>query len=146
VYLHITGRQKEILITSTGKNIAPSNIQNLLKTSPYISDAVVFGEGQTYLTALVTLNEEKITQYANEKNITYHNMASLTQHPAIIDLIGKEIGVKNQDLARIEQIKEFTILEDQFQQNRDELTPTLKVKRRVVEQRYKDKIAAMYKK
>jgi long-chain acyl-CoA synthetase len=145
-YLHITGRQKEILITSTGKNIAPSNIQNLLKTSPYISDAVVFGEGQTYLTALVTLNEEKITQYANEKNITYHNMASLTQHPAIIDLIGKEIGVKNQDLARIEQIKEFTILEDQFQQNRDELTPTLKVKRRVVEQRYKDKIAAMYKK
>lgn len=143
-YLHITGRKKDILITSTGKNISPLNIENHLKTIPYISQAVVFGEGQTYLTALVTLDEEKITQYANEKNITYNNVASLTQHPSIKDLIVKEIEMKNQDLARIEQIKKFTILEDQFQQDRDELTPTLKVKRRVVEHRYKDKIAAMY--
>jgi long-chain acyl-CoA synthetase len=145
-YLKITGRKKDILITSTGKNISPLNIENHLKTIPYISHAVVFGEGQTYLTALVTLDEEKITQYANEKNITYNNVASLTQHPAMIDLIGKEIEMKNQDLARIEQIKKFTILGDQFQQDRDELTPTLKVKRRVVEQRYKDKIMALYKK
>jgi long-chain acyl-CoA synthetase len=145
-YLHISGRKKEILITSTGKNISPLNIENHLKTSPYISQAVVFGEGKTYLTALVTLDEEKITQYASEKNITYNNFASLTQHPAIIELIGKEIEIRNQELARIEQIKKFTILEDQFCQDRDELTPTMKVKRRVVEQRYKDKIAAMYEK
>jgi long-chain acyl-CoA synthetase len=143
-YLHITGRKKEILITSTGKNITPSNIQNLLKTSPYISEAVVFGEGETYLTALVTLDEEEITKYASEQNISFRDFAGLTRHPAIVDLIDKEIQARNQELARIEQIKKFTILEDSFRQDRDELTPTMKVKRRVVEQRYKDKIAAMY--
>jgi long-chain acyl-CoA synthetase len=143
-YLQITGRKKEILITSSGKNITPSNIQNLLKTSPYISEAVVLGEGETYLTALVTLDEEEITKYASENNISCNDFAGLTRHPAILELIDREIQIKNQDLARIEQIKKFTILEGQFRQERDELTPTMKVKRRVVEQRYKDKIAAMY--
>jgi long-chain acyl-CoA synthetase len=143
-YLYITGRKKEILITSSGKNITPSNIQNLLKTSPYISEAVVLGEGEIYLTALVTLDEDEITQYASEQNISYSDFADLTRHPAVMELISKVIEDKNQELARIEQIKKFTILEDQFRQERDELTPTMKVKRKVVEQRYQDKIAAMY--
>jgi long-chain acyl-CoA synthetase len=145
-FMHINGRKKELIITSTGKNIAPLNIQNLLKSSPYIAEAVVFGEAKTYLTALITLDEEKITAYAREIGIQFANTAELERHPAITGLIAKEIETKNQDLARIEQIKKFTILEDQFRQDRDELTPTMKVKRRVVEQRYKDKIEAMYEK
>jgi len=143
-FLKITGRKKEILITSTGKNITPSNIQTLLKTIPYVSEAVVFGEGKTYLTALVTLDEEKTAEYARQHTITFSTFSELTRHPEIVNLIEKEIEVKNQELARIEQIKEFTILEDQFRQDRDELTPTMKVKRRVIEQRYKDRITAMY--
>lgn len=143
-FLKITGRKKEILITSTGKNITPSNIQTLLKTIPYISEAVVFGEGKTYLTAIITLNEEKTAEYAKSHHIPFSRFSELTQHPSIVKLIENEIGIKNQELARIEQIKKFVILEDQFRQDRDELTPTMKVKRRVVEQQYKDKIEAMY--
>jgi long-chain acyl-CoA synthetase len=143
-FLKITGRKKEILITSTGKNITPSNIQTLLKTIPYISEAVVFGEGRTYLTAILTLDEEKTAEYAQQHEIPFNSFPELTQHPGIVKLIEKEIEAKNQDLARIEQIKKFTILEDQFRQDRDELTPTMKVKRRVIEQRYKDKITSMY--
>jgi long-chain acyl-CoA synthetase len=145
-FLNITGRKKEILITSTGKNITPSNIQTLLKTIPYISEAVIFGEGKTYLAAIVTLDEEKTAEYAQQHEIPFSSFSELTQHPAIVKLIEKEIEVKNQELARVEQIKQFTILEDQFRQDRDELTPTMKVKRRVIEQRYKDKITAMYDK
>jgi long-chain acyl-CoA synthetase len=104
----------------------------------------VLGEGEIYLTALVTLDEDEITQYASEQNISYSDFADLTRHPAVMELISKVIEDKNQELARIEQIKKFTILEDQFRQERDELTPTMKVKRKVVEQRYQDKIAAMY--
>jgi len=145
-FLKISGRKKEILITSTGKNITPSNIQTLMKTIPYISEAVVFGEGKTYLTAIVTLDEGKTAEYAQQHDIPFSSFSELTQQPAIGKLIEREIEVKNQELARIEQIKKFTILEDQFRQDRDELTPTMKVKRRVIEQRYKDKIMAMYDK
>jgi long-chain acyl-CoA synthetase len=143
-FLKITGRKKEILITSTGKNITPSNIQTLLKTIPYISEAVVFGEGKTYLTAIITLDEEKTAEYAKGRHIPFSRFSELTHHPEIVKLIEKEIEIKNQELARIEQIKKFVILEDQFRQDRNELTPTMKVKRWVVEQQYKDKIEAMY--
>jgi long-chain acyl-CoA synthetase len=143
-FLRISGRKKEILITSTGKNISPSNIQVLLKTIPYVAEAVVFGEGKTYLTAVITLDEENIAQYAKEHKLVYSDLAALSRHPAIRELIEKEIEVKNQELANIERIKKFTILEDQFRQDRDEIGPTMKVKRKVIEQRYKDKIDTMY--
>jgi long-chain acyl-CoA synthetase len=143
-FLRISGRKKEILITSTGKNISPSNIQVLLKTIPYIAEAVVFGEGKTYLTAIITLDEENITQYAKEHNISYADFVDLSRHPAVRELIEKEIEVKNQELANIERIKKVTILEDQFRQDRDEIGPTMKVKRNIIEQRYKDKIDTMY--
>jgi long-chain acyl-CoA synthetase len=143
-FLHITGRKKELIITSTGKNIAPLNIQNLLKTSPYISEAIIFGEGKTYLTALITLDEEKITQYAKDRGIAFSDLKTLAGDPAVVDLIQSEVEIQNQQLARIEQVKKFTILGGQFRQDRDELTPTMKVKRSVVERRYKSDIEAMY--
>jgi long-chain acyl-CoA synthetase len=143
-FMHVTGRKKEIIITSTGKNIAPLALQNLLKTSPYISEAVVFGEGKTFLTALVTLNEEKVIQCLKDRNPARAEFSDLFRDPDVVDLIGKEIETRNQELANIERIKKFTILESHFRQDCDELTPTMKVKRKVVEQRYKNEIEAMY--
>ena len=109
-----------------------------------MAEAVIFGEGKTYLTAIITLDEENTTRYAKEHGVTYSSFAELARHLAIRELIEKEIEVKNQELARIEQVKKFTILEDQFRQDRDEVGPTMKVKRKVVEKHYKDKIDAMY--
>ena len=144
-YLHITGRKKDILITSSGKNISPSNIENLLKMSRYISQAIVFGEGKTYLTAVITLYEEEIMKYAQENNISCQGgFKELTQHPAILDLIQTEIAEKNKELSRIEQIRKFTILEEELSQQNGELTPTMKVKRNVVAERHKKKVEAMY--
>ena len=143
-FLHLTGRKKEIIITSTGKNISPSNIQILLKTSPYINEAVVFGDGRTYLTALITLDSENVTTYAAKNGIEDKTFAALSQHPKIKDLIAKEIETRNVELARIERIKQFTILENQFSAKHDEIGPTMKVKRNVIQKRYQDVIDAMY--
>lgn len=143
-FLHITDRKKDIIITSSGKNITPSNIENLLKASRYISQAVVIGEGRKYLTALVTLDRDEVTRYAEKKGITFSEFSDLTKKREILDLIDREIDERNRELARIEQIKKFTILDKEFQQSDEEMTPTLKVKRRIFEQKYKDWIEAMY--
>jgi long-chain acyl-CoA synthetase len=143
-FLHLTGRKKDILITSSGKNISPSNIENLLRTSSYINQAVVFGEGKTYLTALITLNREEIVRYAKDHNIIYADFGELTKNERIVSLIQKEVMVRNEELARIEQIKRFTILEDDFRQEAGEVTPTLKVKRGVILERHRDTIEGMY--
>ena len=143
-YLHLTGRKKDILITSSGKNISPLNIENLLRTSSYISQAVVLGEGKTYLTALITLNREEIINYARNNGISYSDYSDLVRNDRIVDLIQKEIEIRNQELARIEQIRRFTILEEDFRQEKGEVTPTQKVKRAVIREKYRDKIEAMY--
>jgi long-chain acyl-CoA synthetase len=143
-FLIITGRKREILITSGGKNISPSYIENILIMSNYISQAVVFGEGKDYLSALVTLNPEEVTNFARRNNIRFSNFAELTKKQEIIDLIHKEIQEKNKELARIEQIRKFTILEDEFRHDREEVTPNLKIKRKVIAERYKNKVNAMY--
>jgi long-chain acyl-CoA synthetase len=143
-FVRITGRKKEILITSSGKNISPAYIENLLKMSSFINQAVVFGEGKTYLTALLTLNREAVTQYAEEMCISYKDFSDLTRKQEIIDLIHEEIDKKNKELARIENIRKFTILEKEFSQADEEVTPTLKIKRHVVTRRYYDRVEAMY--
>ena len=143
-FVRITGRKKEILITSTGKNISPSYIENIIKMSSFIDQAVVFGEGKTYLTALLTLNREEVAKYAEEKRVSYTDFADLTRKQEVIDLIHEEIEKKNKELARIENIRKFTILEKEFSQADDEVTPTLKIKRHVVTRRYKDRVEAMY--
>ena len=132
------------LITSTGKNISPSYIENIIKMSSFIDQAVVFGEGKTYLTALLTLNREEVAKYAEEKRVSYTDFADLTRKQEVIDLIHEEIEKKNKELARIENIRKFTILEKEFSQADDEVTPTLKIKRHVVTRRYKDRVEAMY--
>jgi len=143
-FIRITGRKKEILITSSGKNISPAYIENIIKMSSLISQAVVFGEGKTYLTALLTLNREEVMKYADDNDVKYSDFSDLTKKQEIIDLIQAEIDKKNHDLARIENIRKFTILDQEFSQEREEVTPTFKVKRNIVTERYKDVVEAMY--
>jgi long-chain acyl-CoA synthetase len=143
-FLGITGRKKEILITSTGKNISPAYIENIMKMSNFISQVVVFGEGKTYLTALITLNQEEVIKFANDNNLSFSDYADLTKKQEIIDLIQGEIDKGNRELSRIENIKKFIILEREFSQAHGEVTPTFKTKRNNVTEIYKDMIKTMY--
>ena len=143
-YLFITDRKKDIIITAGGKNVAPQNIENLLKTSPYISLAMVYGDKKPYLTALVTLDEDEIAKFARDKKIMYQDLADLSKKQEVLDLLHHEISGLNRDLASYETVKKFRILEEELDQDKDEVTPTLKVKRKVVIENYQDLIKGMY--
>ena len=143
-YLFITDRKKDIIITAGGKNVAPQNIENLLKTSPYISLAMVYGDKKPYLTALVTLDEDEIAKFARDKKIMYQDLADLSKKQEVLDLLHHEISGLNRDLASYETVKKFRILEEELDQDKDEVTPTLKVKRKVVIEHYQDLIKEMY--
>ena len=143
-YLFITDRKKDIIITAGGKNVAPQNIENLLKTSPYISLAMVYGDKKPYLTALVTLDEDEIAKFARDKKIMYQDLADLSKKQEVLDLLHHEISGLNRDLASYESVKKFRILEEELDQDKDEVTPTLKVKRKVVIEHYQDLIKEMY--
>ncbi|MFC1839469.1 AMP-dependent synthetase/ligase [Thermodesulfobacteriota bacterium] len=143
-FLKITGRKKEILITSGGKNVSPSYIENILKLSTYINQSVVFGEGKDYITALLTLNREEIERYAKKIELEYIDYADLISKKEIVDLVQREIDDRNTELAKVENIKNFTILKDEFSQEREEVTPTFKIKRKNITERYKDLVERMY--
>tara|TARA_B100001175_G_scaffold64207_1_gene52371 strand:- start:7601 stop:9430 length:1830 start_codon:yes stop_codon:yes gene_type:complete len=143
-YLFITDRKKDIIITAGGKNVAPQNIENLLKTSPYISLAMVYGDKKPYLTALITLDEDEIAKFAKDNRIMYQDLSDLTKKQKVIDLIKGEISLLNRDLASYETVKKFRILEEELDQDKDEVTPTLKVKRKVVINNYQELINEMY--
>jgi long-chain acyl-CoA synthetase len=143
-YLRITDRKKDLIITAAGKNIAPQVIENMLKYSPWISQAVVIGDRRAYLTALLTLDQEKVTQFAQQKSIPFSDFAELTRHPDIQQLVDTAVAEVNKDLARVEQLKKWTILERDFLQEAEEITPTLKVRRRAITEKYTDTIEAMY--
>jgi long-chain acyl-CoA synthetase len=143
-YLSIIDRKKDVMINSSGKNIAPGHLENLLKTSRFISQAMVFGEGKKYVSALITLDEDEVVKYARDNGIVYTGFADLTQKKEIRDLMHSEIERKNKEVARIERVKRFVILEEDFLQDEDEITPTMKVKRKVVGERYKEIIEGMY--
>ena len=144
-YLFITDRKKDIIITAGGKNVAPQNIENLLKTSPYVSQAMVYGDKKPYLSALVTLDEDEIAKFARDRKILYQDLADLTTKSEVIDLLHHEISRLNRELPSYETIKKFHILEEDFDQDKDELTPTMKVRRKVVTKRYQDILENLYK-
>ena len=144
-YLAIRDRLKDIIITSGGKNITPSNIENHIKFSPYISDAVVIGEGRNYLTCLVMLDQDTVAKFAQDKQVPYTDFASMTRAPDVVSLIQSEMERVNAKLARVEQIKEFRIISQLLGAEDDELTPTMKLKRKVVASKYADLIATMYR-
>jgi len=142
--LRITGRKKDVIITSGGKNVTPQYIENLLKFSPYIIDAVVIGDGRKYLTAIIVAEEENLVEYAQSNRIPFTTYGSLTKTKEIIQLIDNEVQKVNRQLSRVEQIKKFTLTDKVLDQEDDELTPTLKVKRQKVIEAYQDVIDSMY--
>jgi long-chain acyl-CoA synthetase len=142
-YLSITGRKKDIIITAGGKNLTPANIENDLKQSRWISQAVMHGDQRPYPVVLITLDEEEIPVYASEHDLP-QDMATLVNHPKIRQLIQEEIDRANSKYAQVEQVKKFAILDHDLSQATGELTPTLKVKRNVVNEKYKDMLDALY--
>jgi len=143
-FVRITDRMKDIIITSGGKNITPSEIENQLKFSPYVSDAVVIGDKRPFLTCLLMIDQENVEKYAQDHDIPFTNYASLCRAPEIQDLIQREIEAVNVNFARVETIKKFYLIERQLTPEDEELTPTMKLKRSFVNKRYAAEINAMY--
>jgi long-chain acyl-CoA synthetase len=144
-FLTITDRMKDIIITAGGKNITPSAIENQLKFSPFISDAVVIGDRRKYLSCLVMIDHETVAQFAQERNVPFTNFASLCRAKEVQDLIWAEIEQVNRQLARVETIKRFCLIEQILTPEDEELTPTMKLKRSFVNRKYKDVIEGMYR-
>jgi long-chain acyl-CoA synthetase len=144
-FLKILDRKKDILITSGGKNITPAFIENKLKFTPYVQDAVVIGEGRKYLIALILIDEENVAKYAQDKRIPFTTFSDLTQNPQIRRLIDQEISKVNKTLSQVESIKKFALLPRRFYEEDGDVTPTKKVKRRALEKRYSDLIESLYK-
>jgi len=142
-YLSITGRKKDIIITAGGKNLTPANIENDLKQCRWISQAVMHGDARPYPVVLITLDEEEIPAYARENGLA-EDIPSLSQDPAIHELIQQEIDRANSKYAQVEQVKKFAILDHDLSQATGELTPTLKVKRNVVNEKYADIFDSLY--
>jgi len=143
-FLKITGRKKELIVTSTGKKIAPAMIENLLKEHHLISHALVFGEGKSYLVALITLNQLEAEAYARTQSIAHEDFADLTRRAEIQDLVRLLVEGVNARVSSTEAIRKFLILDHDFQVERDEVTPTLKLKRVIVTERYQDLLQSLY--
>ena len=143
-HLIVSDRLKDIIITSGGKNITPSEIENQLKFSPYINDAVVIGDGRKYLTALIMIDDENVMEYAQENRIPFTTYASLTKAPEVIKLIQREVEEVNTKFARVETIKKFRLIDIQLTTDDDEITPTMKLKRKFVNEKFKEVIESMY--
>ncbi len=143
-FLSITGRLKDIIITAGGKNITPSEIENKLKAYAHISDVVVIGDKRKYLTCLVMIDQENVEKYAQDQRIPFSNFASLCANEQVQALIASIIDEVNQDFARVEQIKDFRLIDIILTAEDDELTATMKLKRSFVEKRYQPLIEEMY--
>jgi long-chain acyl-CoA synthetase len=144
-YLKITDRKKDLIITAGGKNIAPQYIENLLKFSPYINDAVVIGDGRKYLTAMIVIDEENVTKYAQDGKVQFTTFASLTRSEEVFKLIQEEINQVNSQMARVENIRKFRILDKKLYTEDGEVTPTMKVKRKAINEQYRELIESMYR-
>ncbi len=142
--LHITDRIKDIIITAGGKNITPSQIENELKYSPFISDGVVIGDRRKYLTALVMLDKENVEHFAQTHAIPFTDYRSLCARPEVIALIEREVQRVNEKFSSVEQVKKFRLIDVLLTPEDEELTPTMKLKRSVVSKKYEPLINAMY--
>jgi long-chain acyl-CoA synthetase len=144
-HLYIVDRKKDIIITSGGKNISPSEIENRMKCSPYIKEAIVIGDGRKYLTALIQIEYDNVGNWAQSNKIPYTTYKSLANSPKVNELVKDEIEKVNETLARAETIKKFKILEKELDQDDEELTATQKVKRKVIAERFEKEIEEIYR-
>jgi len=144
-FLVITDRKKDLIVTSGGKNVAPQPIENILKTSPYISNAVVIGDKRRFMSALIVPDFEKLEEYARFNNIPFNSHTDLVKNDEIVRFIESEVDRRTPDLSPYEKIKKIALLDREFEIEKGEITPTLKVKRNIIEEKYKDLIDALYK-
>ncbi len=143
-FFTIVDRIKDIIITAGGKNITPSELENELKASPFITDAVVIGDRRPYLTAIIMIDHDNVEHFALSHDVRFTNYESLTQAREVIDLIDGEVQAVNQRVARVEQIKKFRLLGKKLSPEDEEVTPTMKLKRKLVLERYAGMIEEMY--
>jgi long-chain acyl-CoA synthetase len=142
-YISIVGRKKDIIITSGGKNLTPANLENDLKRSPWISQAVMHGDRRPYPVVLVTLDAETLVPWAQGRGLPT-DVAELSRHPEVVAMIQAEVDAANAKLAPVEQVKKVLILDRDLTQETGELTPTLKVKRNIVNERFQEQFDALY--
>jgi len=143
-YLTITDRLKDIIITAGGKNITPSVIENELKFSPYISDAVVIGDKRKYLTCLIMIDQENVEHYAQTHSVPFTDYRSLCSRPEVVEVIGDEVARVNKEFSSVEQVKKFRLIDVLLTAEDEELTPTMKLKRSFVSDKYGAMINSMY--
>jgi long-chain acyl-CoA synthetase len=144
--LRLIDRARDFIVTAGGKTLSPSAIENGLRSSPYIAEAIVFGHGRKYLTALIEIDFDTVADWARSHDVPYTGFTSLAQHAAVVRLIRSEIERANVDLARAEQIKDFRILPKELdpEEEGEPVTPTRKVKRNQMYERFKPLVEAMY--
>ncbi len=144
-FLKITDRKKDLIITAGGKNIAPQYIENLLKFAPYVNDAVIIGDNRKFISAIIVIDEENVVKYAQDRKVQYTTFASLTRSEEVVALIQEEINKVNAQLARVENIRKFRILDKKLYTEDGEVTPTMKVKRKFINTHYRELIESMYR-
>jgi long-chain acyl-CoA synthetase len=143
-FLKITDRKKDIIITAGGKNVSPSEIENLLKVSPYVREAVVVGDRRKYLTALIGIELDTVGNWATRRDLPYTTYADLSDKPEVYALIRNVVSAANNELAQVEQVKRFVLIGKELDHEDGELTATQKVKRKAIERRFESEIEAMY--
>ena len=143
-YVWIVGRKKEIIITAAGKNIAPAKMETLLGNHPLISKACMIGDQRKFLSMVIALDHEEAPEWAAANGLEYTDLASFSQFPEVQDEVAKAVAAANEEVARVEQVKRWVIVPDEWTPDSGEVTPSLKLKRRVVLDRYSDEIESMY--
>jgi long-chain acyl-CoA synthetase len=143
-FLYITDRKKDLIVTAGGMNIAPQNIENLIKADPFVSQVMVYGDRRPYPVALVTLSAEPLRDLAQREGILSLDPVALARHPKVVERVQRILEQRNADLASYAKVKKFVILPGDFTVENELLTPTLKVKRRVIEERYRSELEAVY--
>jgi long-chain acyl-CoA synthetase len=144
-FLVITDRKKELIVTSGGKKVAPQPIEWLLKSSDYIAEAMLIGDTHKFVSAIIVPHFENLHAFADATGITYASDAELVRNPAVVKKISDEIASRSQNLAGYERVRKFILRDKNFSLEDNELTPTFKVRRRVVEKKYENEINDLYR-
>jgi long-chain acyl-CoA synthetase len=144
-HVKIIDRIKDIIITSGGKNVSPSEVENTLKASPFIKEAIIIGDRRKFLTALIGIDFEVVSEWAQRHKIPHTTYRDLSEKPEVVKLVQKAVDAANEKFARVEQIKSFRLLTKELDHEEGELTATQKVKRSVIEKKFSDMIESMYR-
>ena len=144
-HIHITDRKKDLMITAGGKNIAPSLIENKLKASPLIKEAIAIGDRRSYVAALIGIERDAVGDWATRRGIAFTTYRDLTEKPEVVELIANEVRRANRDLAQVEQVKRFRLIPKELDQDDGELTATQKVKRAILQDRFRDLVETLYR-